>query len=90
MVAAQLTQTPRLAVSFHAFCRHLELKASAKADNSGDDRLIVGILLQIPHEAAVDLDVIDRKLFQMGQRGITGAEIVESDLDAMLAEPCKS
>jgi hypothetical protein len=45
MVAAQLTQTPRLAVSFHAFRCHLELKTSAKADNGGNDRLIIGILL---------------------------------------------
>ena len=45
MVAAQLTQTPCLAVSFHAFCGHLELKASAKADNGGDDRIVVGILI---------------------------------------------
>jgi hypothetical protein len=41
MVTTQLTQAPRLTVRFDAFCRHLELQASAKANNGGDDSLIV-------------------------------------------------
>ena len=86
MVAAQFPQAARLTVRLDALRRDLKLQASSQADDGGDDRLVVGILLQVPHEAAVDLDMIDRELLQMGQRGVAGAEIVESDLDAMLPE----
>ena len=64
MIAAQFPQTARLPVRLHALRRDRKLKASSQADDSGDDRLVVGILLKIPHEAAVDLDVVDGNCFR--------------------------
>jgi hypothetical protein len=36
-------------------------------------------LRDIGDEAAVDLDLVERKTLQVGQRGIAGAEIVQRD-----------
>ncbi len=70
----------------NSFRRNLKLQASAQADDSGDNGFVMGILLEISHEAAVDLDMVDRKLLQMRQGRIAGSEVVQSDLDAVLPE----
>jgi hypothetical protein len=90
MIASQLTQTPGLTVRFDAFGSHVELQAPAKANDGRYNRLIIGVLLQISYEATIDFDVVNGKLFQVSQRGVTRAEIVESDLDAMVTELRKS
>src|SRR5262245_18525982 len=56
-------------------------------DGADDDRRVVRARPQLVHEGLVDLEPVDRKLFQIGQAGIAGAEIVERDLHAELLHP---
>ena len=70
----------------HPLGRDLKLQALSKTDDRRDDRFIVGVLLKVPNEAPVDLDMIDRKLLEMGQGCISGNEIIQCDLDSMLTE----
>ena len=86
MIAAQLAQASGLPMRLHPLGRDLKLQALSKADNRRDDRFIIGVLLKIPHEAPVDLDMIHRKLLEMGQGCISGTEIIQCDLDSMLPE----
>ena len=86
MVAAQVAQASGLTMCLHPLGRDLELQALSQADNRRDDGFIIGVLLQIPHEASVDLDMIDRKLLEMGQRCISGPEVIQRDLDSMMPE----
>jgi two-component system chemotaxis response regulator CheY len=61
-------------VCLDPFRSYLELQASTETDHGRDDRFVIGILLKIPHEAAINLDVIDRELLQMGERGIQACQ----------------
>ncbi len=50
------------------------------------EHLVLGILREVSHERAVDLDGIDAQRLQMPQRGEAGAEIVERDAAAEIAK----
>src|SRR5690606_20702148 len=50
--------------------------------HGADDGGVAGIGFKIPDEAAVDLDDVDRKLLEVGERSIAGAEIVQRDGNA--------
>jgi hypothetical protein len=47
-------------------------------DRRADDHVILrGVLLQRGGEAAIDFERTDRAAMQRGERGVTGAEIVQ-------------
>jgi hypothetical protein len=52
-----------------------------------DDRSIVGIGGQIEHEAAVDLEPVERKFHQIAQACVTRAEVVEQNVDTAPLDP---
>lgn len=41
---------------------------------------VIRILDHVAHEALVYLEHADRQAFQIGQRGITGAEVVQGEI----------
>ena len=51
-----------------------------------DDRLVVGIDADVAHERAVDLDRVHRQLLEVRQRRVPGAEIVDRQAHAELAQ----
>ena len=58
-------------------------------DDRVDDRARVGAVLEVHHEAAVDLQLLGRQLAQIAQARIAGAEVVDRQVHAGLAEPAE-
>ena len=58
----------------------------AHLDDRLDDQARLVILADRGDEIALDLDLLDRELAQVGERGEAGAEIVEADGEAAAIE----
>src|SRR5215470_15689324 len=86
LVAAFEAQELHLLARLHAFGDHLELQAVPEADDGAHDHRVVGIGGQIAHEALVDLQPVDRELLHVSERRIAGAEIVDRDFYAEIAQ----
>ena len=54
----------------------------AEADDGARDGGIVGIVQGVADKGLVDLEPVDRKLAQVGERGIASPEIVNGEFDA--------
>src|SRR3954447_20413845 len=50
--------------------------------DGADDRLVPPVGVQILDEGAVDLDDVDLKFLQVGERGVAGAEVVDREPEA--------
>ena len=57
-----------------------------QADDGIGDLGVVAIGQDIVHETLVDLERVDRHAFQLAQVGMSGAEIVDVDMQAALAQ----
>src|SRR6056297_2952294 len=51
-------------------------------EHGRDDVTAVRIVGQALHERAIDLDVVERVVLQVRQRGVAGSEVVQRELDA--------
>ena len=71
-----------MALGFDAFCRDLETHGAGDIHDGADDAAHVGLLIGGTDERAVDFQFCERKLPQVVQAGITGAEVVERDAAA--------
>ena len=63
-----------------------QVEPVGEVDGRADDR---GVLRAVGHardERLVDLELVDAELFEVGERGVTGAEVIKRDRDANLAE----
>ena len=47
------------------------------------------LIAQVADEPAVDLEYVDRQGFELGERAVAGAEIVDGDVDADVLEPAE-
>src|SRR5438105_14556703 len=54
--------------------------------NRGDDRSVIASLCDSSDETTVDLDGVDRKLLEVTERRLPGAEIIDSDRDFHVAQ----
>ena len=79
LVAAELSQCRQLPLRFHPLGSHTQVQAVGHGDDGPDDGGVVGIRLDVAHEGAVDLQRIDRQLFQIGERRIARSEIVHRE-----------
>ena len=86
-VAAALAQPVELLGSFHALGDRAQAEAVREADDRGADRRVVVVPAEVAHEAAVDLEPVDRQALEVGQARIAGAEIVHRDRHADPVEP---
>ena len=50
--------------------------------NGGDDGTTVGTAGQVADEGLVDLQLVHRQVAQVGEAGVTGAEVVNRQLHA--------
>ena len=86
LVAAQPLQGLELSARLHSLGSYLQLEAVRHGNHGVDDGGVLGVGLDIAHEAAVDLERVDWQLAQILERGVTGAEVVHCDTHAVLAE----
>jgi hypothetical protein len=84
--AAHHLQALGLPLRFDALGDDLHAEAVGDPDQRLDDHAAPGAAFDAADEGAVDLDDVDREIQQMGQRGEAGAEIVERDENAPLAQ----
>src|SRR4051812_10059063 len=80
--AALCAQALELLNVLDAFRRRRHPEAQAEARDSPHDRDAVLAALELLHERAVDLDLVEREAAQVLQRRIPRAEIVHRDADA--------
>src|SRR5690606_35508887 len=66
----------------HAFGDDVDAGAAGQADDGLHDGQVVGVVGQAGDEAAVEFEYVDRQALEVGQRGVTGAEVVQGDGDA--------
>src|SRR3954469_19712271 len=85
-VAAEPAERVELAGGLDALGDRLEPQAARDVDDRADDRRVVLLLAQPVDERAVDLDRVDRHALQARQGRVAGAEVVEQDADAELAQ----
>src|ERR1035437_3132153 len=69
-----------------AFSDHGFVEAGAEAGDGTDDGAGVALVAEIADERLVDLDLIERELAQVVERGVAGAEVVERQADAEILE----
>ncbi len=85
-MAAARTQPLELACALDAFRRHGEIEAARKRQDRFRDRGVARGAVDVTHEGLVDLDAVGREVREVGERGIAGAEVVQRDPAAELAE----
>ncbi len=83
-MAACIGQKLVLARRLHAFGDHLQAQAVAQPDDRAHDRGVVLVGEDLAHERAVDLELVQRQLAQVGQRRVAGAEVVQRKRDTLL------
>ena len=69
----------------HSFGDGLAAKRGCEAEHALNDGEIFWIVEHVVHEGLIDLEDVDRKTLQIGERGVTGAEIIESEGDSQFA-----
>ena len=85
-VTAETSKESRLRLGFDALGNDLKAQALGKLDDGADDRLVTGVFADTGDETAVDLQLLDGKHLEVAERGIAGAEIVDGQLDAQIAQ----
>src|SRR5690606_540449 len=90
IIAAEILKKFRLFAGLHTFGGHYLAHAVGDVDYPSYDRQILGGRSQIRHQAAVDLDPIDRHPPKMGVRVKTRPEVIERDPDASLVQARKA
>ena len=69
-----------------AFGQHPHVEAASHRHHGLHDGAVVGVAGQALDEGAVDLDAIDRQALEVAERGEAGAEVVQREADAHLAD----
>ena len=81
-----LDQELRVSLGLDALGHRLQPEAFRQVDQRPHEQLVVLALVQVLHELAVDLDAVDVEHLQVAERGVAGAEVVERQLGADLAQ----
>ena len=83
--AAQLIELDRVRIGLGAFGDHVHAEVVGERDDRFQDHR-AGAAAGGADEGLVDLDGVERKALQIGQRGMAGAEIVQRQADAEFAD----
>ena len=67
-VATRLGKEPRLPLGLYAFGNHGDIQSLGKLDDGDDNGTITRVAVSVDDEAAVDLEVVHRKLPQIVER----------------------
>ena len=76
LVAGMRLEECYLSFCFRAFGDNALPQAFSHGDHRADDRGVVRVCGDVTYEGLVDLQGIDRKLFQVAQTGIPSAEVI--------------
>ena len=88
LIAALLEQERMLRICLNAFAKDGNIEAMAQIDDSTDNG--DGAAVQVPDKRAVDLDLVEVKRVQIGQGGVSGSEIIQSDFYAKRFQPIEN
>ena len=83
--AAELVELDRVGIGLGAFRHHLHAEVVRERDDRAQDHRARALAVGA-HERLVDLDGVEREALQIGERGMAGAEIVERQAGAELAD----
>ena len=83
-VAPEVAQRRQCGRSLDPLRDHVQSEVVAELDDRTDQRRIAAV--QIRDETRVDLDLVDRQLAQIGQRGVPGPEVVDAESHPQMAE----
>ena len=90
MVATEPAQAVELGAGLDALDDAGDLHVVAETGERLDDLVADRIVVDVGHEAAVDLELVERQAMDVAQRGIAGAEIVQRDAAAASSEAKRS
>lgn len=79
LIALQQAQQISLLLGFHSLGDNLEVKVVGKGDYRVDDPQISRIGGHFCDEGAIDLQFIDGQRYEIGERRVTGAEVVNGN-----------
>ena len=89
-LAAVATEVGELLPSLEvldAFGHRLQAEVVTEVDDRADDDGVVGVVVHVQHEGLVDLELVDREVLEVGEGGVTGAEVVDGEPDPDLRPP---
>src|SRR5258705_2998849 len=78
--AAAGFQEGSLLFRLDAFRYHVQAQAPGHGQDGVDDGRVVGIVGQVLHERAIDLQAVETETLQVTEGGITRAEVVQGEL----------
>ena len=84
-LATETKQENSLLHGFDSFSDGEAAKCSCQTKHPFDDGEVFRIVEHIADESLVDLEHVDRQPLQKGERGVAGAEVIESERDAEFA-----
>ena len=85
-VAAQLQQDQAVFRRLDALGDNVSVEGAGEADDAFDDGQIVRVVEHVADEGLVDLERIGGQTAEVGQRRVTGPEIVQSQRDTQAAD----
>lgn len=85
-VAVVFAKKLQLLVGFYAFGDDREVQAVGHGDDGASDLGVLFARRKAVDEGAVDLQYVDRELFEVIQRRVACAEIIDSDTQAKVFE----
>src|SRR5581483_6752617 len=71
---------------FYALGHNLQPKLMPETDGGADNGFGIRVFRHIDHEGFIDLDRVYRQLFEIAERGIAGAKIVDEQQDSHFAQ----
>lgn len=86
MATAQLCQHGVFTDRFDAFGQRFEVQPFGHGQDRRDHPLLFAILVHVQHKGAVDFQTGDREASDIGDRGMTGAEIIQIDATSQIGE----
>ena len=87
MSQPDLLQQVERQLALHALGDHGQPEVPGQVDDRPHDRQVARVGRHALHEGAVDLDLVHRQPAQVGQRRVAGAEVVDRQPYAEVAQP---
>ena len=81
-LASEAEQENALFDGFDALGDCLATKRGGEAEHAFDDGEVFRIVEHVANEGLIDFEDVDWKAFEISERGVAGAEVVESERDA--------